>query len=393
MDPADGASAWGGLAPVVPVGQTVRVVTDVGRLGRTSTPRPIRGVRQLRWVVAPALALVAVCACTVIGSAHPAAADSVSSAKARASALEAQLQSLQGEMSALSQQYDFEQLKINKLTSTIDTTKSAIATDRLAVISDGGTLQKAAVNAYVNSGAMASTNPLFAQNANDLGPTSVYNQIAEGDLAGSVASLTNAQASLTKEQGTLRDADQAARDAKSAERNAIQHNAALMTEVNAELHSADQAVQAQLAAVQAEVRVTPQSPAGLFDLPDQTFPAPPPNSRANIAVAAALSFLGVPYVWGGASRSGVDCSGLTMLAWEAAGVDLPHYSGAQMADSTPVPVSDIEPGDLLFYGPGGSEHVAMYIGEGKMIEAPYTGAVVWITAVRFGYNFAGVGRP
>jgi cell wall-associated NlpC family hydrolase len=82
-----------------------------------------------------------------------------------------------------------------------------------------------------------------------------------------------------------------------------------------------------------------------------------------------------------------------MLAWEAAGVSLPHYSGAQMADSTPVPLSDLEPGDLLFYGPGGSEHVAMYIGGGQMIEAPYTGAVVWITGARFGDGFVGAGRP
>jgi len=69
------------------------------------------------------------------------------------------------------------------------------------------------------------------------------------------------------------------------------------------------------------------------------------------AVAAAESYLGVSVPVGGASRAGVDCSGLVMLAWEAAGVSLPHYSGAQMADSTPVPLSDLEPGDLLFYGP------------------------------------------
>jgi len=49
-----------------------------------------------------------------------------------------------------------------------------------------------------------------------------------------------------------------------------------------------------------------------------------------------------------------------------------------MSDSTPVPISDLEPGDLLFYGPGGSQHVAMYIGGGQMIEAPYTGEHVWI---------------
>jgi cell wall-associated NlpC family hydrolase len=64
-----------------------------------------------------------------------------------------------------------------------------------------------------------------------------------------------------------------------------------------------------------------------------------------------------------------------------------------MSDSAPVPLSDLQPGDLLFYGPGGSEHVAMYIGGGQMIEAPYTGASVWITSARFGDGFVGAGRP
>jgi cell wall-associated NlpC family hydrolase len=82
-----------------------------------------------------------------------------------------------------------------------------------------------------------------------------------------------------------------------------------------------------------------------------------------------------------------------MYAWGVAGVNLPHYSGDQMADTTPVPVSDLEPGDLLFYGPGGSDHVAMYIGDGKMIQAPYTGSWVSISPVMFGSWFAGAGRP
>ena len=114
-------------------------------------------------------------------------------------------------------------------------------------------------------------------------------------------------------------------------------------------------------------------------------------------MSAAETQLGVPYVWGGESPgAGFDCSGLVQWAWRQAGVSLPRTSGAQFAASTPVSIADLEPGDLLFYGPSGSDHVAMYVGGGMMIEAPETGEVVHITPLRlsgYGESFAGAGRP
>jgi cell wall-associated NlpC family hydrolase len=82
-----------------------------------------------------------------------------------------------------------------------------------------------------------------------------------------------------------------------------------------------------------------------------------------------------------------------MLAYEAAGINFPHYSGGQYQDTMRVPLIDIQPGDLLFYGYQGDEHVAMYVGNGMMIEAEMTGTQVHITPVRLGYGFAGLGRP
>ena len=106
---------------------------------------------------------------------------------------------------------------------------------------------------------------------------------------------------------------------------------------------------------------------------------------ASTAIATAMTYLGVPYVWGGESYGGVDCSGLTMLAWESAGVDLPHLSRAQYGYGTHVSLGDMEAGDLIFWSSDGTQsgiyHVAMYLGDGQMIEAPTFGVPVRVTGV------------
>jgi len=98
------------------------------------------------------------------------------------------------------------------------------------------------------------------------------------------------------------------------------------------------------------------------------------SGKAGAAVQYALAQVGDAYVYGAAGPSAFDCSGLTMMAWAAAGVSLPHSSGAQMGSGTPVSSSDLQPGDLVFYYSPVS-HVGIYVGNGMVVHAanPSTG--------------------
>ncbi len=104
-------------------------------------------------------------------------------------------------------------------------------------------------------------------------------------------------------------------------------------------------------------------------------PPPPPASGVEAVLAYARAQLGKPYEWGADGPDSFDCSGLTMTAWQQAGVYLSHYTGAQWAETERVALADLMPGDLVFYGSTGetSYHVGLYVGDGQMIEAPRTG--------------------
>ncbi|HYP23116.1 MAG TPA: NlpC/P60 family protein, partial [Actinomycetota bacterium] len=120
-------------------------------------------------------------------------------------------------------------------------------------------------------------------------------------------------------------------------------------------------------------------------------PAPAPNGNAQTAVEAALSQVGKPYQWAAAGPDSYDCSGLTMWAWAQGGVALPHNSGMQYAATPRVAQSDWQPGDLLFFG-SPIHHVGMYIGNGQMVEAPYTGEFVRVVSASPS-DYVGAGRP
>jgi len=108
-------------------------------------------------------------------------------------------------------------------------------------------------------------------------------------------------------------------------------------------------------------------------------------------VETALAYHGIPYVWGGATPAGFDCSGLIMYVFAQHGVNLPHYSGSQFQLGEKIDLAAIQPNDVVFFG-NPVHHVGMYVGGGYFIEAPYTGSYVRISKLSSRSDIAGVRR-
>jgi cell wall-associated NlpC family hydrolase len=115
------------------------------------------------------------------------------------------------------------------------------------------------------------------------------------------------------------------------------------------------------------------------------------SGGASVAVRWAYDQLGKPYVWGAAGPDSFDCSGLTQYVWGKAGVYLSHYTGAQWNEGQHVDRSQLQPGDLVFFG-SDLHHVGIYVGDSKMIEAPHSGANVQVSYA-FRSDYAGAVRP
>lgn len=192
----------------------------------------------------------------------------------------------------------------------------------------------------------------------------------------------------------------------AAQKRQIQSALARQRHLLASIHSSIHQLQVEEAAREARLRAAAEArlraiaaakaaAAAAQQSQGNVFPQIPPilggGSGHPQAASIALQYLGVPYVWGGSTPSGFDCSGLVMYVYAQLGISLPHYTVAQWSVTMPISTSEMQPGDLVFFD--GLGHVGIYIGGGQFVNAPHTGSVVRIDSLAaWGGAFVGARR-
>ncbi|HSK16485.1 MAG TPA: NlpC/P60 family protein [Gaiellaceae bacterium] len=177
---------------------------------------------------------------------------------------------------------------------------------------------------------------------------------------------------------------------QAAKRNEIESRLAererLLSSIKEEIRriQAEEAEQQRRLEAQARARLAAPQPAAAEQAPTG---APP--SRHGGVVGIAMQFLGTPYVWGGSSPSGFDCSGFVLYVYAQVGVSLPHNAAMQYGYGTAVSRSELQPGDLVFFN--GLGHNGIYIGGNQFIHSPHTGDVVKISSLTGWYSSTYVG--
>jgi len=338
------------------------------------------------------------------------------------SAASAELTKLQTQAEVLIERYDQAQVNEQRAASAYQVTEARLRQAERQQAASRLRVARLAAQQFESGGGFS---PVTAMLGNADGPQAYLRQVGMGQalaesgteiLAGNQADdavatvfRTQAHKLLVAKQADLKAASDlkvAVQAAVSRQQMFVKLTRGKRNKLAGELAAAQSkesslkaARQAALAAAAAErAAAAAGGPSGSSQVPAWAWGSGASASQGDIAANWALTQLGKPYQWGGAGPATWDCSGLTMVAWAHAGVQLLHYTGYQWQEGPHVPLSQLQRGDLLFFAtntadPSTIHHVGIYIGNGMMVDAPFTGAFVRIDSMYQPGGLIGAVRP
>ena len=336
-------------------------------------------------------------ALAVLPLAGPAVPQSIESKQAEAQAVMAQIQELDSNLELVVDAYNNAQVELDaiKAEQKVNAKRLDVAKSNLGAAR--GTLEARLVELYKN-GSPDLVEILLGSSSLDeiLDGIDTASRVSEQDaqILNEVrkfrAEIKTRETELAKAR-TKQEEVVAARAAHQAEiESALAQRQQLLSSIKdqiAELQAAERERQARIeAAARARLNAAPTAPA------TTDAPTGAPSSQYGGVVGIAMQYLGTPYVWGGSSPSGFDCSGFTMYVFSRVGVSIPRTVSTQYAVGVAVSRSELQPGDLVFFN--GLGHVGIYIGGNQFIHSPHTGDVVKISAMTGYYsdNYVGARR-
>ncbi|MGZ8692487.1 MAG: C40 family peptidase [Gaiellaceae bacterium] len=375
----------------------------------TYRPPPVRrSTRIFRVLVASgrkrqAQAFILCIAVLCAAASANAAPGTVASKQAQAQHVLAQIQQIDDSLGAVVESYNLANVRLQKIESDQRENRLQLKVTRANLKIAQDSLAARLVSAYTSTQDNSTLSVLLGATSLDdlLNRIEAVNSTSAQD-ASIVQQVTSFKAAIQRHRVALRTAhsqQQSIVAQKAAQKRRIESQLAsrrqLLSSIKGQIvriRAAEEAQQRQLAAAARSrlggVQIPPLDGVGVSASTPEGSIVAPPNVHGGV-VGIAMRYLGVPYVWGGSTPRGFDCSGFVAYVFAQIGVSLPHSSYAMYGMGTPVSISQLQSGDLVFFT--GASHMGIYIGGGQFIHAPHTGDVVKISSLSGYYssNFAG----